>query len=79
MWTIWIVLQALVLLLSANDVIVLHCTLHALIGLAQRYVLIYYSCLAYLSRFLVCKYNYIGSVGTDYIDCCHWLLLVHCQ
>ena len=26
----------LVLLLSANDVIVLHCTLHALISLAQR-------------------------------------------
>ena len=30
--------KALVLLLSANDVVVLHCTLHALISLAHRYV-----------------------------------------
>ena len=31
-------LQALVLLLSASDVMVLHCSLYALIGLAQRSV-----------------------------------------
>ena len=30
--------QALVLLLSASDVMVLHCSLYALIGLAQRWV-----------------------------------------
>ena len=35
-----IFLQSLILLLHASDVIVLHCSLHALIGLVQRYDII---------------------------------------
>ena len=42
--------QALVLLLSASDVMVLHCSLYALIGLAQRLAL----CRDQFNIFFIC-------------------------
>ena len=45
--------QALVLLLSASDVMVLHCSLYALIGLAQRYASSYVRMLDFIHFFFL--------------------------